>query len=93
VLSAPAVGGGRTSVCYTAPCFTVPALAGRSRRRYSSAACLCRSVGLLALGLIEGQDGDWTSWRVVAAFVAALAGFAACYARVARRNWDGVCHG
>jgi hypothetical protein len=30
---------------------------------------------------------------VVAVFVAALAGFAACYVRVARRNWDGVCHG
>src|SRR6266550_1510610 len=35
-------------------------LAGRSRRRCSSVACLCRLVGLLALGVIEGQDRDWT---------------------------------
>jgi hypothetical protein len=31
--------------------------------------------------------------RAVAAFVAALPGFAACYVRIARRNWDGVCRG
>jgi hypothetical protein len=60
VLSTPAVGLGRTSACYTTPlhCTT---LAGRSRRRYSSVACPCRSVGLLALSVIEGQDRDWRS--------------------------------
>jgi hypothetical protein len=45
---------------------------------YSSVACLCL-VGLLALGAIEGQDRGRTSGGWWAAFVAALAGFAACY--------------